>query len=1245
MATDPATAVTQSSRLDQYIARELEQTGGRLRTAEVLSAILAATAWAMAGTMSLALVDTWLVPLSSFWRLGGLVLLVGGAIAILLWGALPPLVRRINPHYVARMIERSGSEFHNSLLTWLFVRAQPERTRAAVAGAVASHAASNLSELDEDRRVDFGRTIRLGVLVAGLLAVFVAYLLLSPRNPWTSLGRILAPAARLAPASAVNVTKVAPGDVTLFYGDRLRVTASVKGKHQPEDVRIVYSSVDGQLLQQQVAMSPGESGEYVGEVSGGPDGIQGDLVYHVEAGDGRSPGYRVTVRPSPTITVNTVTIQPPAYTRLPESRQQGRGDIHAPEGSRVRITATANQPVKIAWIELVTAPQAGAALANGENITVVQSINMAVEQPDDGEPRAAQGEFILFLNPGRTGQDFTHYRLRFRTADDQRNEIASLHPVLIIPDAGPEVRIVRPEAEEVSVPVNGALPVEVHAADLDYEISSVQLVLDHRGSRLHDQQLELPQDRANQQVTSRWLLRPAKLQLKPGDEVVMFARALDNRMSPNSYAPDPNEAVSSSRLIRVTEADPNAESGDQAAATGNEQGPASEQPGQPTSDPPDQPAPGQSDPTQSDASGTPQEDQPDPSDSSNPSKPSDGSESSPGSESGDQQSGDQQTGDQQTGDQQAGDQQSGDQQSGDQAGNSSGSQSASSGAQGSESTGEQSGSGSSQPSDSRGSGQSDPAASSGAQGSSAGQSEDGTGNEPGGAGQPSAQNPATAKDGAGSAGQPGSAESSQSVAGNESGSQPGSGNAGTNSTGPETADGPSSETGENGQSGNGARDRSLQDGQRQPLGKQATDGDVFEALQEYLNDNSSAGNGSGENQNQQSGSQSESGSGQRSGGQPPGTQSPAGQSSGNQSAADQTSPSQSGDSQAGSSQSSSADSGQGETSGAESGDRQSAGDETGGREPGGGEAAENAAGDADSSASESGGEPSGGQQTSGMAGQGEQGEEPGSGQASDSGQPEGNDPGAQPGDQSSGDPSSNDPSASQQASPGESSDPSSSSGSPDSSAESQPGASSSGDGESGKSGDSDSGASGGNSQPSSQSGAPSGANNSQSTSGGSAAMQGGSGGQPTSAAAAAPPDPSQIALPPEEAAQVDYARSATDLVLEKLEQEQDRPADPALLDRLNWTDEQLRDFLQRWKAMKDAAREGNPADQQRYRDALRSLGLRRQGQNPDRVRGATDELQGLGEDGGVNRPPAELAPEFNAFMKSRSRLDGQSGDR
>lgn len=158
-------------------------------------------------------------------------------------------------------------------------------------------------------------------------------------------------------------------------------------------------------------------------------------------------------------------------------------------------------------------------------------------------------------------------------------------------------------------------------------------------------------------------------------------------------------------------------------------------------------------------------------------------------------------------------------------------------------------------------------------------------------------------------------------------------------------------------------------------------------------------------------------------------------------------------------------------------------------------------------------------------------------------------------------------------------------------------------------------------------------------------MQGRSGGQPTSAAAAAPPDPSQIALPPEEAAQVDYARSATDLVLEKLEQEQDRPTDPALLDRLNWTEEQLREFLQRWKAMKDAAREGNPADQQRYRDALRSLGLRRQGQNPDRVRGATDELQGLGEDGGVNRPPAELAPEFNAFMKSRSRLDGQSGDR
>jgi hypothetical protein len=110
------------------------------------------------------------------------------------------------------------------------------------------------------------------------------------------------------------------------------------------------------------------------------------------------------------------------------------------------------------------------------------------------------------------------------------------------------------------------------------------------------------------------------------------------------------------------------------------------------------------------------------------------------------------------------------------------------------------------------------------------------------------------------------------------------------------------------------------------------------------------------------------------------------------------------------------------------------------------------------------------------------------------------------------------------------------------------------------------------------------------------------------------------------------------MVLEKLEAQAENP-DSKLLEQMNWTREDLQNFMQRWKEMKLKAESGNAADKKRYETALQRLGLIPQSQNSRKVAGERDDLHGLLEDGAINQPPAHLIERFNAFQKERNRAN------
>ena len=121
-----------------------------------------------------------------------------------------------------------------------------------------------------------------------------------------------------------------------------------------------------------------------------------------------------------------------------------------------------------------------------------------------------------------------------------------------------------------------------------------------------------------------------------------------------------------------------------------------------------------------------------------------------------------------------------------------------------------------------------------------------------------------------------------------------------------------------------------------------------------------------------------------------------------------------------------------------------------------------------------------------------------------------------------------------------------------------------------------------------------------------------------------------------EQADLDHAKKATDLVLNKLEDQLQNP-DPDLLDKMNWTEQDLREFLNRWKRMKQSAQAGEPNAKREYEEAIKSLGLR----PDDRSRTAKNRdanASGLNQDTTVIEPPADLAPDFNEFLRDRNRV-------
>jgi hypothetical protein len=1147
MASNVKSSTTnqQPTRVQQYVDDQLEKTRRQVRSNDLIVACLTWAVAVAAFFLVLALIDAWVVSFSTVWRWVALITLILGSVAWFALAVVPLFLRRINLNYAAQMIEQATPDVKNSVLNYSLLRKRDEPMNAAVMDAVSRQAAEKLHSIPSDSTIDRSQLIRVGFILVGVMVFAVAYQLISPRDPLQTVQRILFPGQSIAKPASVQISKVTPGDARVFFGDTLQVTARVKGPHVPEDVRLVVSSEDGQITNFAIPMTADEQGrEYQGLISPGDAGIQQPLRYRIEARDGVTPEYKIGVKANPSIAIETIELTPPTYTRLPKRTLVGRGDIEAIEGTEAMIFAIANLPIEVAYIEMLNAVPDDD--PENPNATVMKPAAPPIEMrllPDN----RAVGRFNMSLNSNRTRQRATHYQIRFVSTDDERNESPNVYPIRVTPDLAPEVRIVQPRTRQTNIPANGQMPIRIEANDLDFAIDSVFLNMDHQGGQLLRKSLELISDNDNQRVNCRFVFEPSRYRLQAGDQIMFHAVASDNRISIKSLAADPNISQTENFTITITEPDPDAEPDQAQKRTEQDR-----KPPQHPDDRTDQTEPDQN--SQAEDSGSTDQS----TDETSKSESSDEADGRDNTETGDQTS-----------------ENKNDDASGDESGSPSNDQPSPDGNQ-------------SPSNDQQGTGQEQ-------NGGSAEQNQAGNRKNSNAEGRNERQNDGTSERGdpSGSsegAGSEGGAEDSGSSGSNDpsdggSGGSPDGGDQqgppGTNQDDPNAqASGTSNQGGADGSQANGGtrsdpgnsadesngdegtRDRSLKDGQRERLPKDAHDGEKFEKLEELLKDQPPSDRSSEQSRGQKrpdrsNDQQPNGGAGQN---ERRDSDNPGEQDGGS---SDQPSPDQKSDGNQGSGSQQSGD----------PNDRPSAGNNSKqGSE--GAETPEGSQGEPSSSGStENPGKPSEGQGENADASNSSSGSSGSTGDASDANQT----------------PADSQP---------------------------QPG-SGSGTGQPG--------------QPGETSPQPSDANSNGQQ--GETGDQQASSGQQGSGAGTDQPSNEQLQ---QEQADLEHAKKATDLILNKLQDQQQNP-DPDLLDKMNWTEQDLREFLDRWNRMKQNAGTGDPNARKQYEEAIKSLGLR-----PDAgsrtLKNRDADTSGLNQDSSVIEPPADLAPEFNDFLRDRNRV-------
>lgn len=551
----------------ESIDRCVERTQSNVKLVDLATSLAAFAAATLGFFLAMVLLDHWVVELTRWMRFAALLGITGGLVWFLARRLLPVATTPVNPVYAAKTIEQAAPSLKNGLINLLLLSRQPQAVRPVIFAGLRRQAAGQVATLPNESFVDHSQLIRVGYLLTALIGVAAFYTLLSPKNPWQTVARVIVPWADIARPARVRIDGVKPGDAELYRGQSLDVQANVEGLRGDEKPSLVCrygNQVDAVATFPMVASAESQTFR----LHWTPDSQTSSAMvsYFIQAGDARSRNYQVQLLDAPHLSVERVTYEYPTYTGLASRQDTGTGDLVALEGTKVFIEGRANQSVRQGYLELFSAQ----GTASGLSAKPVQALSMQTKD------RLVQGRLTLSLAADRKTTPFAAYQLRFTNDRGQSNEQPARYRIQVSPDLAPVVELLEPRRAEIELPANGSTTFEIRALDPDFALTRVRIIGSASQTTRWDESLLQKAPHPGQWIGKATLV-PEMHGLQAGDELMVWVEVEDNRHSIHGK-PEPNQARTEAVRVRITSADreatPDAGAPDRDSRSQDEQSPS-----------------------------------------------------------------------------------------------------------------------------------------------------------------------------------------------------------------------------------------------------------------------------------------------------------------------------------------------------------------------------------------------------------------------------------------------------------------------------------------------------------------------------------------------------------------------------------------------------------------------------------------------------------------------------------------------
>ena len=268
------------------------------------------------------------------------------------------LRRRVDLPAAAATAEALDAAWQERLSTLVTQAALPagRRGSAAMLRATADAVEAELCERPPAARVTFAPVRPAGVLLAAVLALWLAACLV----PWVDVPRLLArqfrPRAGLPPVTSLRID-VRPHARTVEQGQNLSITADVDGGDATPQL---WTGPDVQHLSP-VVMDRSYGRRFTATLLS----LQDDFVYRVTAGDARTGPTAVRVLRRPGVSRVDVTLTPPGGAAVTIDESDGR--LEGSRGTRVAVVFRVTEPVRAATLHVGDRTIAAAADADGRS--------------------------------------------------------------------------------------------------------------------------------------------------------------------------------------------------------------------------------------------------------------------------------------------------------------------------------------------------------------------------------------------------------------------------------------------------------------------------------------------------------------------------------------------------------------------------------------------------------------------------------------------------------------------------------------------------------------------------------------------------------------------------------------------------------------------------------------------------------------------------------------------------------------